>query len=207
MYPKIWVGLADATERSDAVTTQRVYEYVVEPAALQKPSRPRPAARRTRRGRPAAAGGRVRFRDRRPAQRQLPSPSTCSPGQRRPASASRARRLVSIGRSAVRTPLPVPDAATGGPAPTAGPPSRLTPAGGQLGAVALSGGRSRSHFPPGFPFGPLHCGDHSQVAPFPAPAASNRACGSPAHGSPTPFTAGIRPCPPVPEGSGVDDDS
>ncbi len=39
---------------------------------------------------------------------------------------------------------------------------------------------------------------------------SNRACGSPAHGSPTSFTAGIRRCPgcpPVPEGSGGGDDS
>ena len=79
--------------------------------------------------------------------------------------------------------------------------------GSGAGAVALSGERSRSHFSPGFPCGPLHCGDHWPGAPFPAPAASNRACGSPAHGSPTPFTAGIRPCPPVPEGPGVDDDS
>jgi hypothetical protein len=36
---------------------------------------------------------------------------------------------------------------------------------------------------------------------------SNRACGSPAHGSPTSFTAGIRLAPPVPVGSGDDDDS
>jgi hypothetical protein len=47
----------------------------------------------------------------------------------------------------------------------------------------------------------------ARSAPFPAPAASNRACGSLAHGSPTPFTAGIRLSPPVPEGPGVDDDS
>src|SRR5271157_4105597 len=81
------------------------------------------------------------------------------------------------------------------------------PVGSGAGAVAVPGVRSGSHFSPGFPCGPLHCGDHNQVAPFPAPAASNRACGSPAHGSPTSFTAGIRPCPPVPEGPGVDDDS
>ena len=43
--------------------------------------------------------------------------------------------------------------------------------------------------------------------PFPAPATSNRACGFPAHGSPTSFTAGIRPCPPVPEGTRSDDGS
>src|SRR5438067_12314371 len=35
---------------------------------------------------------------------------------------------------------------------------------------------------------------------------SNRACGSPAHGSPTPFTAGIRRSPPDPVGSGCDND-
>jgi hypothetical protein len=35
---------------------------------------------------------------------------------------------------------------------------------------------------------------------------SNRACGFPAHGSPTPFTAGIRSPPPVPEGPGGDND-
>ncbi|WP_163513263.1 hypothetical protein [Fodinicola acaciae] len=40
-----------------------------------------------------------------------------------------------------------------------------------------------------------------------SPRPSNRACGSPAHGSPTPFTAGIRRCPPVPEGSGCDNSS
>jgi len=44
-------------------------------------------------------------------------------------------------------------------------------------------------------------------APFPAPASSNRACGSPAHGSPTSFTAGIRLSPPVPAGSGGNNDS
>ena len=36
---------------------------------------------------------------------------------------------------------------------------------------------------------------------------SNRACGSPAHGSPTSFTAGIRSSPPGPVGPGGDDDS
>jgi hypothetical protein len=36
---------------------------------------------------------------------------------------------------------------------------------------------------------------------------SNRACGSPAHGSPTSFTAGIRHYPPGPEGPGCDDGS
>src|ERR1039458_646110 len=45
---------------------------------------------------------------------------------------------------------------------------------------------------------------------FPPAATSIRACGSPAHGSPTPFTAGIRLFPldpPVPEGAGGDDES
>src|ERR1039458_10242587 len=40
---------------------------------------------------------------------------------------------------------------------------------------------------------------------FPPAATSIRACGSPAHGSPTPFTAGFRLGPPVPEGAGCDD--
>src|SRR6266704_5716801 len=44
------------------------------------------------------------------------------------------------------------------------------------------------------------------VATFPAPAASIRACGSPAHGSPTPFTAGIRLPPPGPVRPGGDND-
>src|SRR5437764_7619709 len=39
-------------------------------------------------------------------------------------------------------------------------------------------------------------------APFPAPARQVRACGAPAHGLPTPFTAGIRRHPPGPEGPG-----
>ena len=79
--------------------------------------------------------------------------------------------------------------------------------GSGAGAVALSGVRSRSHFSPGFPCGPLHCGDHGRVLRFQPPAASNRACGSPAHGSPTPFTAGIRLFPPGLSRPGCDDDS
>jgi len=35
--------------------------------------------------------------------------------------------------------------------------------------VALSGVRSRSHFSPGFPCGPLRCGDHSRVLRFQPP--------------------------------------
>src|SRR5258707_11687858 len=58
-----------------------------------------------------------------------------------------------------------------------------------------------------FPGRLRHPSPVARSAPFPAPAASNRACGSLAHGSPTPFTAGIRLAPPVPEGPGVDDDS
>ena len=41
--------------------------------------------------------------------------------------------------------------------------------GSGAGAVALSGDRSRSHFSPGFPCGPLHCGDHYQVLRFQPP--------------------------------------
>jgi len=79
--------------------------------------------------------------------------------------------------------------------------------GSGAGAVALSGVRSRSHFSPGFPCGPLHCGDHVRALPFPAPATSIRACGSPAHGSPTFFTTGIRRVPPGFVMPGGDDDS
>ena len=48
----------------------------------------------------------------------------------------------------------------------------------------------------GFPVGCATPVSLARSAPFPVPAASNRACGSPAHGSPTPFTAGIRLSPP-----------
>ncbi len=41
--------------------------------------------------------------------------------------------------------------------------------GSGAGAVALSGDRSRSHFSPGFPCGPLHCGDHGRVLRFQPP--------------------------------------
>src|SRR4029077_13657273 len=40
-----------------------------------------------------------------------------------------------------------------------------------------------------------------------SPRPSNRACGSPAHGSPTPFTGGVRFLPPGPVGPGCDDDA
>src|SRR5262245_16958150 len=40
-----------------------------------------------------------------------------------------------------------------------------------------------------------------------APHGAHPPCASPAHGSPTPFTAGIRLDPPVLEGIGGDDDS
>jgi hypothetical protein len=46
-----------------------------------------------------------------------------------------------------------------------------------------------------------------RLAWFPPAATSNRACGSPAHGSPTFFTIGIRSAPPAPVGSGRDNDS
>ena len=49
---------------------------------------------------------------------------------------------------------------------------------------------------PGFPPGPLHCSDHGLGLLRFQPRRSNRACGFPAHGSPTPFTAGIRLVPP-----------
>jgi hypothetical protein len=46
-----------------------------------------------------------------------------------------------------------------------------------------------------------------RLARFPPAATSIRACGSPAHGSPTFFTAGIRLAPPGPAGPGCDDSS
>jgi uncharacterized protein YjbI with pentapeptide repeats len=45
----------------------------------------------------------------------------------------------------------------------------LSEVGSGAGAVALSGVRSRSHFSPGFPCGPLHCGDHGRVLRFQPP--------------------------------------
>lgn len=46
---------------------------------------------------------------------------------------------------------------------------------------------------------------HAVVTP--APATSYRACGSPAHGLPTPFASGIRLLPPGLAGPGCDNDS
>ena len=69
----------------------------------------------------------------------------------------------------------------------------------------MSDGRSQGLSSAGFPVGCATPGDLGQVIPFPAPATSNRAGGSPAPGSPTPFTAGIRLSPPVLEGPGGDD--
>ena len=59
----------------------------------------------------------------------------------------------------------------------------------------------------GFPVGCATPVSLARSAPFPVPAASNRACGSPAHGSPTPFTAGIRLFPPGLARPGRDGDS
>ena len=106
-----------------------------------EPPRPCSAARRARPGRPAATGRGVRSRDRHPARRQRPDHGTGPSGPHRPATANCARRVVSIGRSAVETPLPAPDAATGTPAPTTGPPSRLTSAEGQPGISRPHQGR------------------------------------------------------------------
>src|SRR4029077_5918098 len=59
----------------------------------------------------------------------------------------------------------------------------------------------------GFPAGCAPPGSLARSAPFPVPATSNRACGSPAHGSPTPFTAGIRLLPPGLPRPGCDSDT
>jgi hypothetical protein len=110
-------------------------------------SRPCSAARRARPGRPAATGRGVRSRDRLPTRRQRSDHGTGPSGPPRPATANCARRVVSIGRSAVETPLPAPDAATGTPAPTTGPPSRLTSAKGQPGISRPHQGRELADVP------------------------------------------------------------
>jgi hypothetical protein len=60
----------------------------------------------------------------------------------------------------------------------------------------MSDGRAQGLSSAGFSVGCATPGDLGQVIPFPAPATSNRACGSPAPGSPTPFTGGVRFLPP-----------
>src|SRR5262245_15663743 len=71
----------------------------------------------------------------------------------------------------------------------------------------MSGGRAEGLHSTGFPDGRALTRARGQFASPPAPAASNRACGSPAHGSPTSFTAGIRSFPPGLVGPGCDNDS
>src|SRR5688500_2546706 len=68
----------------------------------------------------------------------------------------------------------------------------------------MSDGRARGLYSAGFPDGRALACVLGQVNSAPAPATSNRACGSPAHGSPTPFTAGIRSLPPGVVGPGCD---
>src|SRR3954454_9676042 len=71
----------------------------------------------------------------------------------------------------------------------------------------MSDGRTQGLDAAGFPVGCPSPGARSQVGSLPAPATSNRACGSPAHGLPTPFTGGIRFLPPGLIGPGCDDGS
>lgn len=66
-------------------------------------------------------------------------------------------------------------------------------------------GRARGLDFAGFPVRCAPSCVRGQVVAPPAPATSNRACGSPAHGSPTPFTARVRLLPPGLVGSGCDD--
>ena len=58
--------------------------------------------------------------------------------------------------------------------------------------MTCAGGRPSSLGACGFPSGCPTAVAVARYVPFPAPATSNRACRSPAHGSPTSFTAGIR---------------
>src|ERR1700758_4020559 len=71
----------------------------------------------------------------------------------------------------------------------------------------MSDGRTQGLDAAGFPVGCPSPGARGQVGSLPAPATSNRACGSPAHGLPTSFTAGIRSLPPGLVGPGCDDGS
>ena len=59
---------------------------------------------------------------------------------------------------------------------------------------------------PGFPCGPLHA-DHGQAFLVSSPRCFEPRMRFPSHGSPTPFTAGIRPFPPGFPRPGCDDDS
>ncbi|ABG99072.1 possible transposase, C-terminal (plasmid) [Rhodococcus jostii RHA1] len=78
----------------------------------------------------------------------------------------------------------------------------------ELAALATETGLAITvcHFPPGTSnrVGNWR-GDAVRAFRFQPPPPRFRACGSPAHGSPTSFTTGIRLPPPVPEGPGGDD--
>ena len=71
----------------------------------------------------------------------------------------------------------------------------------------VSDGRRAAYGPDGFPCRLQHRATVVRVLSVSSPSPSNRACGSPAHGSPTSFTTGIRFLPPVPVGSGYDDEN
>src|SRR5882757_3586332 len=71
----------------------------------------------------------------------------------------------------------------------------------------ITDGRTQGLCAAGFPVGCPSPGAPGQAVATPAPATSNRACGSPAHGSPTPFTAGIRFLPPGLVGPGCNNSS
>src|SRR6478736_876818 len=68
----------------------------------------------------------------------------------------------------------------------------------------ITDGRTQGLRAAGFPVGCASPGVRDQVGATPVPATSNRACGSPAHGLPTPFTGGIRFLPPGLVGPGCD---
>src|SRR5437879_10843607 len=60
----------------------------------------------------------------------------------------------------------------------------------------ITDGRTQGLHTAGFPVGCASPDARGPAVPSPAPATSTRACGSPAHGLPTPFTAVIRFLPP-----------
>jgi hypothetical protein len=64
------------------------------------------------------------------------------------------------------------------------------------GAMTTTGGRSRSLMFLRFPARLSHYGGHGRCCLVSSSCPSHRACGSPEHGLPTPFTANIRSFPP-----------
>jgi hypothetical protein len=132
-------------------------------------------------------------------------PSIGRSGCRRPAGPAGCRRETSAAPAPPAGNSPAPAASRecrdDGVRPSQTPQPPAT-GGSGAGAVAVFGGRTRRHDDRrGFPRG------RSSSCPWPGCSVSSsrpsiRACGSPAHGLPTPFTGGIRLVPPGLAGPG-----